>query len=113
MCIRDRTCDVCVNRNLYRRRFLIPRGVDGWRDMRAGQLSNAGEKTKKIEFNSVKTFKARTSRIVKQCRLNMLYLPGKKPRTITNQSIARVLTMFVRGLLYSQLDFNEFLFVLM
>ena len=84
---------VCVNRNLYRRRFLILGGVDGRRDMRAGQLSNAGEKTKKIWINSIKTFKARTSQIVKQCRLSMLYLPGKKPRTIMNHSIARVLIM--------------------
>ena len=99
------TCDMSV---------LDPRGVDGQRDMRAGQLRNAGEKLRKYEFNCVKTFKARTSRIVKQCRREMLYLPGKKPRTITNQSIARVLTMFSSGMSYSQLDLNEFLyFVLM
>ena len=69
------------------------------------------KKLRKYEFNCTKTFKARTSRIVKQWQWKMLYLPGKKPKTIINQSIAQVFTMCSSGMSYSRSDINEFLYL--
>ena len=94
-----------VNRDNH---FLNPRGSDGRRDKRAGQLGDAGEKTKKIWFNLTKTFKARTSRIVKLWHRNPSCWLGKKSRTMLNQSVARVLPSIVRGLPYKFIEYQCF-----